>query len=85
MAYLPRRQRRRDSRPSAAKRHYGAHHRHWRKLVLARHPICQDCGRAPSTDAHHIVALRKGGTWDVDTNAMGLCHPCHSLRTQRGE
>jgi 5-methylcytosine-specific restriction protein A len=83
MAYLPRPQRRKDSRPSAAKRHYGAHHRQWRKLVLARHPICQDCGRAPSTNADHIVALRDGGTWEME-NGQGLCASCHSRKTARG-
>lgn len=85
MAFLPRPQRRKDTRPSAARRQYNARHRKWRLLVLAMHPICQDCGLNPSTDAHHKVALRNGGTWDAEVNGMGLCHSCHSIRTKRGE
>ena len=49
-------------------------------MILARDPVCKDCGSAPSTEADHIVALEDGGTWEM-TNGQGLCKPCHSRKT----
>ncbi len=63
---------------------YGARHRAWRVEVLAKHPNCEypGCQKA-STDAHHIVPIRRGGKrFDVD-NGMGLCHEHHSAATGR--
>ena len=73
-------------RGSAASRGYGARHRHWRKLVLARDPLCVHCkerGRVePATQADHITPLRQGGGWELE-NAAGLCASCHSKKTAR--
>lgn len=70
-------------RGTAAERGYGAHHGRWRKMVLARDPLCRHpgCG-APATDADHIVPLARGGTWSLQ-NGQGLCHPHHSEKTAR--
>lgn len=51
-----------------------------RARILRRHPTCRHCG-APSTEADHIVPVAQGGTND-DTNGQGLCHPCHTAKTQ---
>ena len=60
-----------------------------RRLVLAEQPLCATCeteGRVtPATDVDHIEPHR--GTWDrfIDrANLQGLCHPCHSVKTQGG-
>ena len=65
--------------------------RRWQKVraaYLARHPLCVDCEKAgrltPATDVHHIIKPGDGGD-DSDSNLMGLCRPCHSARTARGE
>ena len=80
MAFLPRPAKRKDSRPSAAKRSYNRRHQKWRLMVLARDPICKACNRLPSTDADHIIPLRDGGTWALE-NGAGLCKSCHSQKT----
>ena len=67
-------------RGTAAQRGYGAAHRQWRAAVLARDPICKDCGKAPSTEADHITPLSQGGGWSL-ANGQGLCKPCHSRKT----
>ena len=67
-------------RGNSAQRGYDARHRHWRKMVLARHPICCDCHMALSTHADHIVPLSKGGTWKLE-NGQGLCQSDHNKKT----
>jgi 5-methylcytosine-specific restriction endonuclease McrA len=55
----------------------------WRALraeVLARDPICKDCGVKPSKHADHVLPKREGGR-DVASNLRGLCHSCHSRKT----
>lgn len=77
--------RRPDGRGSAASRGYGARHRKWRKLVLARHPVCRGwpigsgCGDL-ATIADHIVSLRSGGNWSLE-NGNGMCARCHNKKT----
>ena len=59
----------------------------WRTLrvkVLMRDPICKMCGRAPSTEADHILPRRRGGQ-DTMGNLQGVCKPCHSSLTVRFE
>jgi len=74
-------------RGSSAARGYGARHRRWRAMILARDPLCVHCrerGRTtPATEADHIVPLRRGGGWSLE-NGQGLCKSCHSRRTARG-
>jgi 5-methylcytosine-specific restriction enzyme A len=61
-----------------------------RAVVIAEEPLCRDClkvGRAtPTTDVDHIERHR--GVWAMffnRSNLQGLCHSCHSRKTQRGE
>lgn len=73
-------------RGSSSKRGYNAHHRRWRTMVLARDPLCKInvlCDPmlpALSTHADHVVALSKGGTWELE-NGQGACDRCHSYKT----
>ena len=47
---------------------------------LLRSPICERCGRKPSTVPDHIVPLSKGGA-DIDSNIRCLCAHCHEIVT----
>ena len=76
-------QRERDrQRGTPAQRGYSPQHRQWRAAILVRDPVCQDCGCAASTTAHHIRSLSLGGGWELE-NGLGLCKPCHDARTLR--
>ena len=70
----------RERRGTSAARGYDARHRHWRKMVLARHPVCNVCHMAISAHADHITPLSKGGTWHL-SNGQGLCASCHNRKT----
>lgn len=71
-------------RGTAAQRGYGAGWQKRRAQFLARHPVCEECGR-PATVAHHIVRKRDGGS-DRDHNLRALCASCHSrLHAETGE
>jgi hypothetical protein len=55
-------------RRTTAERGYGSAHRRRRAAHLARHPVCQVCNEAWSTDLHHAIpktflahALRTAG------------------------
>ena len=54
----------------------------WRKLrasVLREQPICAMCETAPATDCDH----RDNDPTNNDRdNLQGLCHECHSRKTQ---
>lgn len=78
-------------RGSAASRGYGRRHERWRKMILARDPLCMIqklCGRgispdalpAPATHADHIVPVRAGGEWSME-NGQGACQRCHGWKT----
>ncbi|KKK68633.1 hypothetical protein LCGC14_2942100 [marine sediment metagenome] len=69
-------------RPTATQRGYGWQWRKLRNAVIARDPICTDCGRAPSTDADHKIPRSQGGQ-DTMENLAGKCHGCHSSKTAR--
>ncbi len=73
-----------DERPSASTRGYGAEWREIRAKVLRLRPWCSECAargkRTKATDVDHVVALRRGGTNDIN-NLMPLCHSCHSRKT----
>ena len=68
-----------QQRGSSAARGYGAAHRTWRTVILARDPVCRLCHRAPSTVADHIMPLRLGGTWAL-SNGQGVCAHCHAVK-----
>lgn len=71
------------ARGTTAQRGYGAHHRRWRAMILARDVLCvaPKCKR-PATQADHIIPLSMGGTWALE-NGQGLCHHHHSSKTAR--
>ena len=55
-------------------------HRRWRKLVLQRDKICQNCKRRPATEAHHVKPLEDYPQLALDlNNGQGLCWDCHEL------
>lgn len=61
--------------------------RAWRAMreqVLGEEPVCTSCGRAPSTEAGHIVSRARGGG-DERANLTGQCRPCNldQLRDDR--
>jgi 5-methylcytosine-specific restriction enzyme A len=70
-----------DNRESASKRGYGRLHQRWRLMILNRDPICRKCNREASTEADHIISLRKGGVSSME-NGQGLCKSCHSEKTR---
>jgi 5-methylcytosine-specific restriction protein A len=70
-----------SSRSSAASRGYGRDWAERRERVLARDPICRECGRRPSTEADHLVPKSAGGS-DAMSNLRGLCQKCHRAKTQ---
>ena len=76
-----------QQRGTAASRGYDARHRRWRKMILARDPICVMCratGMAVvATVADHIIPLRQGGGWELE-NGRGLCHSHHNQVTAKG-
>ena len=78
-----------QARGTAAQRGYGVEHRkRFREGVLAKHPICQRCHRAPSTVAdHHPLSKRELDDAGMDSNdpahGRGLCVPCHSRETAK--
>jgi 5-methylcytosine-specific restriction protein A len=78
-----------DTRPSSSRRGYGAKHRRtFREAVLAKHPTCVICHRAPSTHADHYPHGRDELiTMGLDPNdpayGRGLCAHCDSTQTSR--
>jgi len=46
---------------------------------LARHPLCQDCGR-PASEVHHVRGRAAG---HGPHNLRSLCGPCHATITSR--
>lgn len=72
-------------RGTTKERGYSGRHARWRIMVLARYPLCVDCG-AISTDADHVKPLRafEGGAsnpeaWTLE-NGRGRCSPCNSRK-----
>jgi 5-methylcytosine-specific restriction endonuclease McrA len=70
------------ARGSAIQRDYGARHRHWRAIILAKDPICRGCQRRPSTVAEHVIPLNAGGNW-AEENGQGCCESCANYKTGR--
>ena len=78
----------RESRPSAARRGYGARWRRVRVMFLGSNPVCCDPFGLHSdrvvaaTDVDHVVPRALGGGERAD-NLQSLCHSCHSYKTRR--
>jgi 5-methylcytosine-specific restriction enzyme A len=67
---------------------YGARHRRWRAMVLARDPLCRGHPEGihgdappPSVVADHKLALEDGGDWSLE-NGQGLCVQCHNRKSR---
>lgn len=52
-----------------------------RTYILNRDRICRACGKAPATEADHIIPLANGGENTIK-NGQGLCRTCHWKKTQ---
>jgi len=65
-------------RPRKSTKVYGRRHQRQRRLVLARHPVCVICERAPATVADHIDGNPENNDMH---NMQGLCVPCHGRKT----
>lgn len=74
----------REKRESSTERTYDKRWRKLRKFVLARDPICMDCGEAPSTEVDHIIprAPTQHAADVTEEELQGLCKPCHSRKTR---
>ena len=71
--------RKKDTRPNAARRGYGAKWQKIRAGNLRVYKTCAKCG-APAIDVHHIVPLKNGGTNEW-SNLQPLCRKCHRIIT----
>ena len=50
-----------------------------RAYVNEKRTVCEVCGRAPATDAHHAIVKRDKNNKKVDNiiNVQMVCHKCH--------
>lgn len=76
-----------DTRPTSAKRGYGAAHRRWRRLVLSLYPVCTGWPRGTrclkaSVVADHDVPISQGGSRFDILNGRGMCRQHHSAKSQ---
>ena len=60
-----------------------------REAVLCRDPLCLVCGE-PATDVDHLNNDPTDNRFnrdsaELDNNLIGLCHSCHSVKTQTGK
>lgn len=80
-----------QSRGSSAQRGYGRRHRdRFRAGVLAKNPVCVECGKRPSSEAdHHPLDRRTLQLRGLDPNdpvyGRGLCKPCHDRHTAQAQ
>jgi 5-methylcytosine-specific restriction protein A len=77
-------------RPTSCSRGYDATWQKFRRWFLAHHPLCADCQEngliVRARDVHHVLKLADRPDLRLDpSNCRGLCTPCHSARTVRGE
>jgi 5-methylcytosine-specific restriction endonuclease McrA len=63
-------------------RGYGKQHKQPRRLAIAAHPYCAECGRAQDLTADHIVPLSRGGKASLE-NYRVLCRSCNSSKADR--
>ena len=50
-----------------------------RKALLADNPLCHWCGKAPATEADHLIESDREGDDTLD-NLVPSCKPCNSRR-----
>ena len=78
----------RARRDRSLHRHYNSRgHRRFRRLVLARDPLCVLCGSIATDADHWPMSLRDLLDAGLDPNdpsrGRGLCRSCHSAETMR--
>lgn len=70
------------ARGSSTARGYDKQHRKLRRLAIAQHPYCADCGATQDLTADHIVPRSRGGQ-NVLSNYAVRCRRCNSRRGAR--
>jgi 5-methylcytosine-specific restriction protein A len=80
------------NRKNSHQRGYDHRWREFRRIWLSSEDncLCRDCLDKgivnPATDIHHKVKLKDRPDLKYeDSNLVGLCHDCHSVRTAKGE
>lgn len=79
----------RDARPTAARRGYGYRWQQYRLEFLGEHPLCVHCEAedriTPATVVDHVVPHRgdEGLFWDEE-NHQALCKQHHDRKTASG-
>jgi 5-methylcytosine-specific restriction enzyme A len=72
-------------RGSSRARGYDHTWERFRRMFLARHPDCADCGRL-ADQVHHLEKVKvRPDLKLVESNCLALCEACHTVRTARGE
>jgi 5-methylcytosine-specific restriction endonuclease McrA len=67
------------ARGSAYRRGYDKAHQRLRRLAIAQHPYCTDCGTNADLCADHVVPLSRGGTNTLSNYAV-RCRRCNSSK-----
>jgi hypothetical protein len=47
------------------------------KRIRKERPVCEMCGKRPSTQVHHIFSRRFKATMFDESNLMAICGGCH--------
>ena len=71
--------RHRERKGTTSQRGYDAVHQALRKVAIARHPYCADCGTTEDLCADHIVPTSKGGK-NALSNYQVRCRSCNTAR-----
>lgn len=61
-------------RASTTARGYGTAHQRQRRVILARHPVCQNCSADWSAHLHHDD---RDPFNRAESNVLALCEACH--------
>jgi 5-methylcytosine-specific restriction endonuclease McrA len=73
---------RRAAKGTTSERGYGITHQRLRKIAIAQHPWCVDCGTTADLCADHIVPTSRGGK-NVLSNYAVRCRSCNNARMSR--
>ena len=79
--YAANRERERQARKETLPFYISGRWRRLRDWYIGRHPLCEECGRAPATEVDHIREIRDGGDAMSESNLRALCHRCHMTKT----